>query len=505
MMKKMTTILMILLAGTWLMAGSVRAYLSEPEVVEGNQAHLILEATGRDVVFPTIDTIGNYPVEGASTSNQSSIKVINGQVQQEHVRKQTLVFTPEKSMTIPSFTIEVDGQSLETDPVELKVVKSAAPTPGVSKKVTLDMVANKKEVYVGEPLLVSIFFNESTKVNLMKVEYHKPAFKGFFVKEIGDEKTYRKGDYIVHELRYLLTPKQEGEITIPAAVARVAERGRRKDDFFGTFFDVPVWSRVVSNSLQIKVKPLPQDTDLVGDFSLTDEVDATEVKANKPVNLTVTIKGEGNLEDFEGPSYEIDGVTVYSDDAKVESRIENNHFVSTWTKKYVFIADQDFTIPAKSFTEFDYKSGTVKTIGTKAYTITVKGHGAVTPQVVSSPTQSGGEPTMVAQPGKSEGAGGAKEAVASLKADPWMLLLAFGGGIALTLLVLKILPSIRWKRSVNPMKESEALKILYPHTNDDPEVEAMVRKLYAKKGGDKSVVIDKKELKALVDRYREQV
>jgi hypothetical protein len=37
--------------------------------------------------------------------------------------------------------------------------------------------------------------------------------------------------------------------------------------------------------------------------------------------------------------------------------------------------------------------------------------------------------------------------------------------------------------------------------SEDPEVEAMVRKLYAKKNGDKSVIIDKKELRALVEKY----
>jgi hypothetical protein len=81
-----------------------------------------------------------------------------------------------------------------------------------------------------------------------------------------------------------------------------------------------------------------------------------------------------------------------------------------------------------------------------------------------------------------------------------MLLLAFMAG-AVSLYLLQLLPKFKG-RAASPFKESEALKILYAHINDDKEAEAMVRKLYAKKNGDKSVIIDKKELKALVEKYR---
>ena len=38
--------------------------------------------------------------------------------------------------------------------------------------------------------------------------------------------------------------------------------------------------------------------------------------------------------------------------------------------------------------------------------------------------------------------------------------------------------------------------------SEDAKVEEMVRKLYARKSGDKSVQIDKKELKEMVERFR---
>ena len=481
--------------------GSVQAIVKDPNVVEGNSVSLVLEATGKNIKFPTLHAIGDYTVEGVSNRSQSSIKVINGTMTQESIKKQILSFTPDKDMTIPSFTIEVDGESLQTDPIDIKIVKSAAPTPGNQQKVSLEMTISKQTAYVGEPILLSVFFNESNRADLMKVEYQKPETKDFFVKELGGEKTYRKGNYLVHELRYILTPKYDGNMTITPARAKVAERGKRKDDFFGTFFDTPIWSRVVSNSVNISVKPSPEDTSLVGDFVLNDTVDATEVKANKPINLTIKISGEGNLEDFEGPTYEIDGVTIYSDDAVIKSQVQGDKLVSIYEKKFVFIADHDFTIPSRSFSLFDFKTGKVKTLETQSHSVTVKGGKETTPAVIQST-----QPSTIAP--KKEDQAEAQKIISSNGSDQtdrltlWMLLIAFGGGILSTLGALKLLPILRWKRMTNPMKESEAIKILYPHISDDSKVEEMVRKLYAKKGGDKSIIIDKVALRALVDRYR---
>lgn len=67
--------------------------------------------------------------------------------------------------------------------------------------------------------------------------------------------------------------------------------------------------------------------------------------------------------------------------------------------------------------------------------------------------------------------------------------------------LFKYFSSVKWKRKANTIKESEALKILYPYINQSEEIEDIVRKLYAKKNGDKSIIIDKTILKMLVDKY----
>ena len=85
------------------------------------------------------------------------------------------------------------------------------------------------------------------------------------------------------------------------------------------------------------------------------------------------------------------------------------------------------------------------------------------------------------------------------KTEWWITLLAFVSGL-IVMYLLKFLPSFKWKEKSRTFKESEALKILYPHLNESQEIEEMVRKLYAKKNGDKNISIDKKQLKDMIEK-----
>ncbi len=82
----------------------------------------------------------------------------------------------------------------------------------------------------------------------------------------------------------------------------------------------------------------------------------------------------------------------------------------------------------------------------------------------------------------------------------WMIVSAFVSGL-LVMFLFKYFPSIKRKRKRSTIEEAEALKILYAYINDSKEVEDMVRKLYAKKNGDKSIIIDETILKRLVEKY----
>jgi len=141
----------------------------------------------------------------------------------------------------------------------------------------------------------------------------------------------------------------------------------------------------------------------------------------------------------------------------------------------------------------DTQTDEVKTLKVNGYEIKVKSTASTAG--TSSATQ-GQVQTQLAQPVQS------KEVIVEKKVEVqtvawWMLVFAFVLGV-LSMYLLRFIPS----KKAKPYKESEALKILYGHMGEDEAVEEMVRKLYAKKNGDKSVEIDKKLLKELLERFR---
>lgn len=482
---------------TILSSNEVTAKVNHESIIKGTKIELTLKAIGENVEFPDIKSIEDYSIQRISNMNQSSIKIINGETKKEISKKRILSFTPDKNMTIPSFEIKVDGQKLITKPINITVNKVNAYIPTGTEKFTLQITSNKKEVFVGEPFLVSIDFSELKSVDLMDFRSQQPNFKGCIAKEIKDEQTFKKGQYIVHRFNYILTPTIEQNLTIEPIMAKVAERSQARDNFFGSIFDKPKWSQIISNSLNINIKASPSQSDLIGDFKLTQQIDNNKVKANKPVNITINISGEGNLEDFDSLNYEIDGVTIYSDDAKITTQLRENRLISNYTKKFVFISDNNFTIPNKSFYVFNFKNNTMYNMNINSYNINVQGTPIQQNKILvhknsitsSNSTISTSNPTT-------------NENISNEKSPKiWMLLLSFITGIIITLITLKFNQIKKFRFKSNPYKHSEALKILYPHINSDKDVEEMVRNLYAKKNGNKDIKIDKKKLKELLRIY----
>jgi len=483
---------------TFLYAASVEAQLANNEVVQGNMAQLKIIAHGTRAAFPNISEIGGSKVLGRHQSSNNSFNYINGKMSSDRSTSLVLTFVPEHDMTIPSYSVNISGTVYKTKPIALKVVKANAPQVANSNKFSLQLRADKKSVLVGEPLLVTVFFSVSKTIRLSEnPNYIKPNFDGFFVKELGNEKTYMQGNYQVTELGYLLTPKSEGNFMVGPATAKVGIADTSRRDIFGRFFGT-VWTPIASNTLDIEVKDLPQNTDLVGSFTLESSLDKQQVKANKPVNLSIKIEGEGNLEDFEFPTYEIDGVTIYSDEAKVETNVINKQLKSTYAKTFVFISDHDFNIPKRTISVYDTKKDEVTTLEIASYEVLVEGSKAAVAKIVPN---KGVVQTNLKQSKESPESDilSNEETEEKNNIAWWTLVLAFVLGMLLMYLTQFLK---KFKRKPNPFKEDEALKILYGHMSEDKEIEEMVRKLYAKKNGDKSVEIDKKRLKELVERFR---
>ncbi len=507
----------------FLFAGSLTLHVDPPAITKGEGVNVTLTAKGTSIVFPKITTIGGFPVGQPQVSQKIQASYINGTM--TTVREKSLRFTffPDTNVTIPSFAVTIDGHIQKTKPVTLPIGTHTS-KKGVSGGYTLKMVTQRHHVYVGEPLLLQVIFYEPRNSTVAQAQYIAPKFDGFFVKSSPKERLEQTAHGTAHIFDYILTPQKEGTFTITAPQIKLGIQtfsGAR--DPWGLFNNEVHWKTLRGTPQTITVKPIPSSTDLVGTFTVKTSVDSHSVHANKPVNYSIVFDGEGNLDDIDEPTFDLPNVTTYSSDPHSTVHVRNHKIVSHWVKKYTFIADHDFTIPARTFHVFDPKTGQTTTLKTTPYTIRISGKRAApaakTPLPSAATHQSGTPktpdetPTITPKKPKptpqdthrsllEDTAYYAQMAQERMPLPWWSLIVAFFLGMIATLAGYKLLAVVKRTRAKTPHRKytpAEALDLLYPHTNDSPEIEAMVRELYQAQRG-KKVEIDRGKLHHIIKK-----
>ncbi len=351
-MKNLGRIVAILLLIHTIMIASVRAKLERNPITEGDAAVLLLEVEGLDVVFPDIKEIAGYKITNKSTTR--SITSINGKVKKTLIRKYS--FNPKKEGVIPALPIMIDGKKVMSEPINLKIKPD---TKDGKKAFVFEQKVDKTEVYVGEPIVLTYIFKQRRDIDLQEANFNAPSFENFWAKTTKKVPNKVKGDYSVYTINYLLYPQKSGDLTIESGRMDVGILSTQQRDFFN--FQRARWKTFYSNSLDIHVKPLPEGISLYGDYTFTVVADKNVTKANEPVNLTITIQGEGNMDDIDDFEIEVPDATVYADKAKRNSGI--------FKQKFAIVSDRNFTIPSL---EFSFFNGEVKRVHSREFKIEVK-------------------------------------------------------------------------------------------------------------------------------------
>jgi hypothetical protein len=102
-------------------------------------------------------------------------------------------------------------------------------------------------------------------------------------------------------------------------------------------------------------------------------VDKNKTKANEPVNLTITIKGVGNVDDIEEYKLDIKDAIVYADKPVRKIYTNNKEELGEFTQKFAIVSDRNFTIEPLEFTFFDGEAKKIKHLKSRQFDIEVTG------------------------------------------------------------------------------------------------------------------------------------
>jgi len=321
-------------------------------------------ATGEDIKIPVIKNIDGNIVTNGGTSKHTTI--INGSKSYQFIQGYAL--KSQKDIHIPSFEVEIDNKIEKT---KAKTIKMLEANKTKSDLYDLEISVDKKNIYVGEALIFTLKFKYKKDIDIVNLEYNKPNFENFWVKDLKSpqsQNNYTK--YAEQEIKYLLFPQKPGKIELgPLKIGVVTASNNARRGFFlsSSTETTPVYS----NKINININPLPQDINLIGDFSIKSTIDKTVIDQGEAVSYKLYIQGRGNIDDLDEVEINIPSTTIYDNPSTKKYDIENNLYGGKYSKIYSIVGKEDFAIPSIEIKYFDKKTKTVKTVKTKKYEIKV--------------------------------------------------------------------------------------------------------------------------------------
>jgi hypothetical protein len=411
-------------AGMYLKAEEVTFRAAAPEaVVMGQQFRLTYTLNvedGRELRLP--DLAGFDVLMGPSTSTSRSTRNVNGVSTSTVTQAFTYILMPKKEGTfnLAPATVKVKNSTYTSNALVIKVLppdpsgnagggpsgngQAATPSTGLgSEDLFVRMTLSSRNVYEQEGFLV--IFKIYSLVDVASVPSLKfPEFEGFLAQDIEVNpqwtlENYNGRNYRTAVLKQtFLYPQRSGKITIESGKFDVMVRIRTQkkarsifDDFFDTYQDVK--KELTSPAATVDVKPLPPGkpasfSGAVGNYTMKTSINTANMKVNEAVTVTATLSGSGNIRIAKNPEVTFpNDFEVY--DPKVDSKIKTTTAGTSGTKTVEYMAIPryagDFEIPAITFSYFDPKDATYRTLRSDAFSLHVEkgadGEGAAAPVV----------------------------------------------------------------------------------------------------------------------------
>ena len=290
--------------------------------------------------------------------------------------------------TIGPVSVEVGGQTYETEPIQVEVTRAGtgrvsprpAPTPIVLPALSpadeqdaflVSAVVDNPSPYVGQQITYTFRYLSIFQYFAWPRGYEPPEFTGFWHRqdprwqELSDIVGTRR--YRGMEVNTLIFPAVEGTVTIePSSITVPPSRFRSG-------------RTLETNPVELEVRPMPNGAPddfrgAVGDYKVAASITSGRAAANETLTLALLITGRGNLEALPDPKMpEMPGWRSFDGESSANTQIADGELVGARSIERVYIpsAPGEFTIPPIPFSFFDPLAEVYRTVATEPISLTV--------------------------------------------------------------------------------------------------------------------------------------
>ena len=214
--------------------------------------------------------------------------------------------------------------------------------------------------YVKEPVILTLDLNQTNHDVVMLFSFDIKPSEAYTFQRLDIRKTENYHDAKLHYV-YLIYPLQSGDLNITFdLVKKITTDESLAYSFSGDRDNVKKLvtkdTQIDLPPLQLRVKPLPEGTVLVGDFALTYEIKKHQAKAYEPLPFQVSIKGKGYPPLVETLLPKEGNFTRFTEKPIVKSVATKEGTHSTVTYPMALSHSQSFTLSPIPLHAFDPKS-----------------------------------------------------------------------------------------------------------------------------------------------------
>lgn len=365
-----------------LSAQGISATINRPEAAVEDQLLLTITVEGSRSASPELPDLSDFEVYSRGQSTQMSF--VNGRVTSSVSYNYVLVPKRTGSFTIGAATVELDGETFSSEPIQVRIV-GASEQPQETRDLFLSAKISTTSPYVGQEVIYIWRFYRRVRIGDARLEPQE--FEGFLVEDLGEVREYEATvngvQYLVSEIRKALFPQEEGTLLIPPSRLTVevlvrSRRGRSSafDSFFGTATSETKTLR--TREIELQVRPLPEApagfSGLVGSFDIDARISKAELQVGESATLKLSVSGSGNVQMIGEPQLpEMPSFKIYDDKPagsidRSGARLTGSR---TYSKALVPLEAGELAVPPISLTYFDPQQGEFRQIQTAAIPLRV--------------------------------------------------------------------------------------------------------------------------------------
>jgi hypothetical protein len=358
-------------------AGTVELRLDVDRLSEGQTSGIsVLLTDGQPVAVPQIEAPAGLRIDYTGQSRNTSIN--NGAIHNFYKFRYEITALATGTYTLGPVVVEAQTrgqppQTLRSNPVTLKVEPRPTSLPDAVSPVQIENGFSAESVWVGEVVIYRDVVR--SRLEVVGSRWHNRPRDGLVLPRDGRptrseyEIQDAVGSLFVDETHVPFVAQRVGLLKFEAPLVELdVATTRGGGGLFGLLRRTQTTvGQGTPMTLEVRALPPPPAgfSGLVGDFQLSNRLDAAGAKVGKSIPWTIEIIGNGTLEGFELPVLgEVDGARIYEGSSQSSAILQRGAYVSSgrFPRTVVPTREGRLIVPAYEIITFSPKLGSYATL-----------------------------------------------------------------------------------------------------------------------------------------------